>query len=433
MEEPSTLTTYVSKPALSKDSHWPPSPLKKNKTLTYEPGRTNIETHDDYEYDDFRPIFPDVHWEPLTEVPYQDRGIQGDPQFRNLLADATDIFDYNPKIGTEVHGVNLAKLTNAQKDDLARLIATRGVVFFRNQTYLDIDTQRELSNYFGKLHRHATTSVPRRGDLDDVHVVYTDEKSKEQRANFAPTFLWHSDVSDTSTWHVTTHLTAHQVTYEMQPPSYTALKLLSGPPRGGGGDTLWSSQYAVYDLLSPGMQKYLEGLEAFHSAQIQADGSNGLGRPVRRVPVITKHPLVRTNPVTGWKSVFFNPGFVTAIVGIPKAESNSIIHYLNELIATTQELHVRYQWQKNDVAFWDNRVCVSAITLRNILNEADMQQNHSASYGFAPHRRHAIRTACHAERPVLDPAGKSQEEEMNARYGLPKVNKDGSSQSNYND
>ena len=111
--------------------------------------------------------------------------------------------------------------------------------------------------------------------------------------------------------------------------------------------------------MSPGMQKYLEGLEALHSAHIQADGSNALGRAVRRDPVVTKHPLVRTNPVTGWKSVFFNPGFVTAIVGVPKAESNAIVNYLNELITTTQEIHVRFQWQKNDVAFWDNRVCVS--------------------------------------------------------------------------
>ena len=60
-------------------------------------------------------------------------------------------------------------------------------------------------------------------------------------------------------------------------------------------------------------------------------------------------------------------------------------------------------------------------------------QNHSASYGFVPHRRHAIRVACQAERPVFDPAGKSQEEEIYARYGRPKVDKDGSRQSNYND
>ena len=106
------------------------------------------------------------------------------------------------------------------------------------------------------------------------------------------------------------------------------------------------------------MQRYLEGLTALHSAEIQAVGSKAAGRTVRRDPVITEHPLIRTHPVTGWKSVFFNPGFVTQIVGIPIAESNAIIKYLNEVISTTQELHVRFQWRKNDVAFWDNRVCV---------------------------------------------------------------------------
>lgn len=52
-------------------------------------------------------------------------------------------------------------------------------------------------------------------------------------------------------------------------------------------------------------------------------------------------------------------GFVTGIVGIPKVEANAIIHYLNELMSTTQEIQARFRWQKNDVAFWDNRICVS--------------------------------------------------------------------------
>lgn len=136
------------------------------------------------------------------------------------------------------------------------------------------------------------------------------------------------------------------MTYEVQPPSYTSLKILTGPPRGGGGDTLWSSQYAAYDQLSPSMQKYLEGLSAVHSADLQAQGSRELGRPVRRDPVTTEHPLVRTNPVTGWKALFFNPGFVTKIVGVPKTESDHIISFLNEIVATSPENHARFQWGK---------------------------------------------------------------------------------------
>ena len=170
-------------------------PIKlEAQSINYKPGQTAVDDHDNYAHDDLRPSFPDIHWPPLTEVPYHDKGLQGHPQFHNLLASATEVFDYNPKIGTEINGINLAKLTNPQKDDLARLIATRGVVFFRNQTDFGIEAQRELGQYFGTIHKHATTSTPQKPGLYDVHVVYTDETSKDQRANFTPTFLWHSDV-----------------------------------------------------------------------------------------------------------------------------------------------------------------------------------------------------------------------------------------------
>ena len=193
LEEPYAYSVYA-KPITNHDLAWSKS-RTKTQDLVYEPGHTDVESHDFYEHEDLRPTFPDIHWEPLTEVPYHDKGIHGHPQFRNLLDAATDIFDYNPKIGTEIAGINLAKLTDAQKNDLARLISVRGVVFFRNQTDLDIDAQRELGQYFGKLHKHATTAVPRRPGLEDVHVVYTDEKSRDQRALFEPSFLWHSDVN----------------------------------------------------------------------------------------------------------------------------------------------------------------------------------------------------------------------------------------------
>lgn len=376
-------------------------PPRRTKTTaeTFVPGVTAAMLDGPYEHENLLPYFPNIKWPPLEEVPFQDKGFQGHPEFRNLLDAATDVFDHNPKIGTEIHGVNLAHLTDAQKNDLARLVAIRGVVFFRGQTDFDIQKQRELGRYLGTLHKHATTSIPRQAGLEDVHVIFADGSSKDQRAMFTPAFLWHSDV-----------------TYELQPLSYTSLRLLSGPPRGGGGDTLWASHYGAYDLLSPQMQKYLESLTALHSADLQADGSRAAGRPLRREPVTTEHPLVRTHPVTGWKSLFYSPGFITVIVGIPKTESDAIIRYLNDLISTTQEIHARFQWQQYDVAFWDNRVT-----------------SHTASYGFAPHRRHAVRVGCHGERPRLDPDGKSQEEDLHERYGLPKIDKDGSRQSNYND
>lgn len=180
----------------SGNPHYTSKHAKSNSNVVnYVPGRTTVKKHDDtYEYEDLRPRFPDITWPAYTEVPYVDKGQLGDPAFKNLLAGATDVVDYNPKIGTEVHGVDLASLSNAQKNDLARLIATRGVVFFRNQKNFGIDEQRELGQYFGELHKHATTGVPKREGLEDVHVIFTGEGSPDLRALFTPTFLWHSDV-----------------------------------------------------------------------------------------------------------------------------------------------------------------------------------------------------------------------------------------------
>ena len=66
--------------------------------------------------------------------------------------------------------------------------------------------------------------------------------------------------------------------------------------------------YALYSSFSPYFQKYLESLYAVHSAVAQADGSRAAGHTVRREAVESIHPVVRVHPVTGWKSVYVNPG-----------------------------------------------------------------------------------------------------------------------------
>lgn len=131
----------------------PKKGVGEDNKFGYVPGRTTVEQHVDYAHEDLLPSFPDIHWGPIEHISYEDRGTRGDPKFRNLLQDATAVFDYNPKIGTEIHGVDLSKLTDAQRDDLARLVAYRGVVFLRDQKHFDIEAQRELGKYFGKLHK----------------------------------------------------------------------------------------------------------------------------------------------------------------------------------------------------------------------------------------------------------------------------------------
>jgi len=128
---------------------------------------------------------------------------------------------------------------------------------------------------------------------------------------------------------------------------------------------LWASGYEIYDRLSPPMQSFLESLTATHDAKFFLDEASRLGNPLRSgirgsplnygSSLEAVHPVIRTNPVTGWKSVFVNKGFTKRINGVTRDESDMILGYLINLVTQNHDAQVRYRWQKNDLAIWDNR------------------------------------------------------------------------------
>jgi len=319
---------------------------------------------DSYRYAAYKPSFPKISWPPLEPVQVRDRGHDADPEKKELFAAASKVINLTPALGTELRGISLSKLTDRQKDELALLVAERGVVFFREQNDFGLKEQLELGRYFGPLHKHATTPVPKKEGLHEVHVIYNDASRRPDPSAFSKSELWHSDV-----------------TYELQPPAATILKLYTAPEVGG--DTHWSSGYSLYSSLSKPFQKYLEGLSAVHSAVAQAEGARAAGTHVRRTEIETVHPIVRVHPVTGWKSVYVNPGFTRRIVGVPKSESDWVLRFLFSQIGENPDFQVRFRWEEASVAIWDNRVMC-----------------HSATFDFFPQRRHALRVTPHGERPM---------------------------------
>jgi alpha-ketoglutarate-dependent taurine dioxygenase len=111
-----------------------------------------------------------------------------------------------------------------------------------------------------------------------------------------------------------------------------------------GGDTLWASAYEAYDRLSPAYQSFLEGLTATHIGQGFIDLAAKNGRAVMRenrgspenIGQILKsvHPVIRTNPVTGWKGLFVNRGFTKYINGLTKSESDNLLDFLFDHISS---------------------------------------------------------------------------------------------------
>ncbi|KAI9005698.1 hypothetical protein DFJ74DRAFT_691767 [Hyaloraphidium curvatum] len=217
-------------------------------------------------------------------------GLRADPAKSSLAA--YHRVDATPAVGTEFpasSGIQLSKLTDQQVEDLALLVAERGVVFFREQDITE-EQQRTLGAKLGPLHVHpiGRSSDKEREEFQEF------EFGSESKAVAGEG--WHTDIS-----------------FEEKPSAYAILKLTEVPPNGG--DTLWVSTYAAYDKLTPAYRRILEGLEAYHtnahrhyaSLSDASLGASGARAPIlRRGPNTALHPVVRTHPLTKWKSLYVN-------------------------------------------------------------------------------------------------------------------------------
>lgn len=124
-------------------------------------------------------------------------------------------------------------------------------------------------------------------------------------------------------------------------------------------DTLWASGYDIYDRLSPAYQGFLDGLTAtFHQPgfgkSAEKNGFSLYDKPRGHPENIGSelkavHPVVRTNPVTGWKSLFPVGGHVGHINGVTQQESDNLLRLFYDLVKD-HSLQVRHKWQSpNDI------------------------------------------------------------------------------------
>jgi len=241
-----------------------------------------------------------------------------------------------PALGAIVEGVRVSdELSQASIDRLGELLVEHQILFFRNQPVTP-QQQCRFAKRFGELHIHPI--YPVLPELPEIMVIDTHEGFLPDNDN------WHTDVTFSATPPLAGILAAKQL------PSV-------------GGDTLWSSNLAAYEALSTPQKKMLEGLTAEHSVVKSFPAGRWGADPAskeryeravaKHPPVI--HPVVRTHPVSGRKSLFVNDGFTTRINELGIRESDALLAFL---FAQTgrPEFTIRWRWSVDDVAFWDNRI-----------------------------------------------------------------------------
>ena len=233
-------------------------------------------------------------------------------------------------IGAEVRGIRLTPEMPAETiAELRRLWLAHSVLFFRDQD-LTAPELAALARRFGEVIHY-----PFLKGLEDAPEVIPVVKLEHETQNFGG--LWHADT-----------------TYLPLPPMATMLIARELPPYGG--DTLFASGYAAYEGLSAGMQRLLAPLRAVFSSvkaefsRTREDQAPGSGRGRSEA----EHPVIRTHPETGRKSLYVNFGHTLRFADMSVAESAGLLDWLFAH-QVKPEYTCRFQWEPGSMAFWDNR------------------------------------------------------------------------------
>lgn len=265
-------------------------------------------------------------------------------------------------LGAEVTHVDLTRpLDPDTVVEIRQAHAEYGVLVFPDQKISSEDLRR-FGRYFGELTVHPFST----NDEDQPELIVYDNKE----GNPPPaTDVWHSDE-----------------TFRKCPPMGTMLCSKIIPEIGG--DTCFCSMEAAYQGLSDRMQKFIDGMEAIHDFvpfkrlfPDTPEGRRRLHMYEEKFPPMA-HPVVRTHPVTGRKSLFVNPGkFTVAIKGMEPGESRILLDQLGKTVHTL-EYQYRHRWVPDTVVFWDNR-----------------SVQHAAVHDYYPQRRKLDRVTIEGDRP----------------------------------
>ena len=277
----------------------------------------------------------------------------------DVMNNSLNIKPFAPNLGAVITNIDLSNdINDAELKGIRDAFHKFQVLFFQNQSEILPENHIKLGRCFGDLHIHP--AAPKMKNYPQIFEINTDKNSKI--ANGAEDF--HSDVS-----------------CDIEPPLGTMLQLHILPECGG--DTMFANMYMAYEALSNPMQKFLSDLKASHESEHFYRGrykteSNGESKTEYPSAI---HPVIRTHPDTGKKAIFVNKFFTTRIVGLEPQESKFILDFLFSHIEKT-EFQIRYRWNKNDMAFWDNRCTI-----------------HKALWDYFPHERKGRRVTIKGDIP----------------------------------
>ena len=236
------------------------------------------------------------------------------------------------------------------------------VVVFRGQT-LSNERHIEFSRRFGPLEIHIVKKYLLPGYPEILLISNIRDAAGEHIGLADAGFTWHTDTS-----------------YRKQPSRCSLLYAKEVPHGEDGqplGDTLFANTIAAYEALPQAMKRRLDGLKAIHrySSRRRIEGSPRpkLSRAQLDETPDIAHPIVRTHPYTGRKSLYVTAGECVGIEGMPEDEALDLIAELDAHCVRPEFLY-RHKWREGDLLMWDNAasmhlaVCDYALPQRRLMH-----------------------------------------------------------------
>lgn len=237
-------------------------------------------------------------------------------------------------LGAEIEGVDLSSALDSETIEVLRqALLEHLVIFFRDQK-LASENFLAFATAFGK-----PVEYPLIKGIEGYPTITEIAKLETETTNFGG--VWHSDT-----------------TYLAQPPMGSMLYALEVPPQGG--DTLFANQYLAYETLSPPLRGFLDGLVAVNSSakadvsRTREDMIRHAGDAATVLDYTAEHPVVRTHPETGRRSLYVNVAHTSHFKGMTESESAPILSFLFDH-QVRPEFTCRFGWRAGSLAFWDNR------------------------------------------------------------------------------
>ena len=245
-----------------------------------------------------------------------------------------DVTPVSGALGAEITGVDISLPLDAEVvSEIRKALLNHLVIFFQNQ-FITPQQQLNFAEQFG-----VPMDYPQLKGLPECPLVTEVIKLEHETLNFGG--VWHSDT-----------------TYLQQPPMASMLYAIEIPPYGG--DTLFSNQYMAYETLSDGLKKTLSELVAVNTSskpEVSMTREDRMREAGMELNILSaSHPAVRTHPETGSKALYVNKAHTTHFKDWTELESKSLLEFLFHHQVRT-EFTCRFSWEKNSLAFWDNR-CV---------------------------------------------------------------------------